>query len=283
MFGRALAKGRPFSRAQRRIMPLVTTMDKHSHTYRQAKQLLTRANVNAAHRGQPTAVLPEDIEREALKKELASLTAVQQHAIDQDRERHASLRRKATGEDMFRENAHQGDGDDASNVADGPSSSHRCARYDTVNPLTGDSTVQEWFDDLVNRAIVKHCPLAKDAIRASELLQIIRKEMPTFSFRQNCDGVPFSLLIKNCCYLQTFGGKVCFLPVRREDYFSANDASFDISDAPQSFLHDETIVGLRKYKLRQMASQDDARQGPQPWLYSGKMLPHAARKDRRRR
>jgi hypothetical protein len=257
------------SSAQRRVMPLLASKDKsNSFSRREALKALEQANRQASRRGLPVAVRHEDIERLALHQELSSLAAVQRRAIADDRERYASQRHKQTGHNVF-DDEPQEHPDDAQ-----PPSSSAKMRYEDINASSGNSALQEWFDDLVYRALLKHCPPTSDAVRPSTLLQFIRKEVPSFSFREHCDGMPFSLLIKNCCYLQSFGGRVSFLPVRRED-FTGNDDSFE---STQEFLHDSTIVGLRKFKMREQPSVDGIRQGPQPWLHDAGMVPRKRRK-----
>lgn len=261
MFSQLARKG-GLSSSQRRLLPLLSkkgTTDPFSR--REAKKALEQSNRRASRRGLPVAVLQEDLEKMMLHQELASLAAVQKRAIAEDRERYASQHHKATGQNIF-------DDEQSPSDAQPSSSSSTGRRYDDINTASGNSALQEWFDELVHRAILKHCPPTSDAVRPSSLLQFIRKEMPSFSFREHCDGLPFSLLIKNCCYLQSFGGRVSFLPVRRED-FTGHDDSFEND---QSFSHDTTIVGLRKYKMRETQSVDGVRQGPQPWLYSAGMV-----------
>lgn len=281
MFAGILSKGRGLSQAQRRVLPLLTSRSTtKSSGRREAKLMLEKANRKAVSRGFPAAILQEDAERESLHREFAHLMTVQKQSIAQDRERYAAIHHRRTGENIFETD---NTGPSTAMASASPKETGRRRGYDQLNERTGNSAVQEWFDELVHRSILKHCPPSKDDLRLSELLKCIRAEMPSFSFRDHCDGVPFSLLIKNCCYLQSFGGKVCFLPVRREDYCGDDaDESFDTTESPAGFVHDDTIVGLRKYKLREVASQDGVRQGPQPWLYSGGMLPCSRPKRHRR-
>lgn len=265
-----LARGRisGLSQPQRRLLPLVAagrkSSNKHSVTSKEARKSLDHLNRQALSRKMPVALFPEDLERLEQQREMMSLAAVQQRAIAEDRERHAAVRRRQTGEDLFKE-------DNAEEIRQSSSGSSEAFNrsYEDVNAKTGNSVVQEWFDELVHRSILKHCPPSSDALRPSTLLQCIRKEMPGFSFKDHCDGLPFSLMVKNCCYLQSFGGRVSFQPVRRED-FDGDDKSFERAG---EYVHDQTIVGLRKYKMREVPTSDGIRQGPQPWLFHAGMVP----------
>lgn len=130
--------------------------------------------------------------------------------------------------------------------------------YETLNPCTGKSVVQERFDALAFSALLRNGPappvqiyekfcssprcklvLACDInkewqlkssdvqhegsivfqdemqLKVPEVLHCLRKEKPSFSVKNDCGGVPFSLLIKNCLYFQAFRGYVCYMRVVR--------------------------------------------------------------------
>lgn len=112
------------------------------------------------------------------------------------------------------------------------------------------------------------------ALKPHELLTAIRKVEPTFSLKDDCDGVPLSLLIKNCPFLRAFGGRVQYMRyLRRETYrrSAASDAKGggresseeDREDAPGT-----VVLSIAKYKYREPPPQDGIRQGPQPWRHS---------------
>ncbi|KAK7196859.1 hypothetical protein NESM_000627000 [Novymonas esmeraldas] len=104
------------------------------------------------------------------------------------------------------------------------------------------------------------------ALRLHELLTILRREQPHFSVRDDCDGLPLSLLVKNSPYLRAFGGKVNYMRFLRRLRPTAAAPS---RDAPTPSV---AVLSLGKYKMREPSSQDGLRQGPQPWLYSYSMI-----------
>lgn len=182
----------------------------------------------------------------------------------------------------------------------------QAGHYDDVDRDCGDSIIQTKFNELVRVALLKYGPpLPADfvsdnnvvtsssgqytdrfvansngssrlswqedigadgksfmmydevGLKSFELLRIIRLYWPSFSVKEDCDGVPFSLLIRNCPYLRAFGGKVQHMRYLRRE--SINGSS-------------HVTVSIAKYKMREAASQDGIRQGPQPWLYSARMM-----------
>ncbi|KAG5511956.1 hypothetical protein JKF63_07781 [Porcisia hertigi] len=194
--------------------------------------------------------------------------------------------------------------------------------YDTVNADTGNSAVQERFDALVHRALLRYGPplpveaamngnvissaslaasphqsaqrghsqadVAADrgaddssamyfdevALKMQDLMVILRKEEPCFSLRDHCDGVPLSLMVKNCCYLRAFGGRVHYMrfvrPLRAgELQCGVNSQGGRMQDAHET---NATVLSLGKYKMRELPSKDGLRQGPQPWRYSYQMI-----------
>ncbi|CAC9440003.1 hypothetical protein - conserved [Leishmania donovani] len=215
----------------------------------------------------------------------------------------------------------QGAGDGAHSVpgsAQPTSSSH----YDAVNADTGNSAVQERFDALVHRALLRYGPplpvevvmnnnvisaasfasgtrraaqhsysdanVASDkgaddssavyydevALKLHELMTILRKEEPHFSLRDDCDGVPLSLMVKNCCYLRAFGGKVNYMRfVRRlradELQSGGNNQGGGVQGGHEA---NAAVVSLGKYMMRELPSQDGLRKGPQPWRYTYRMI-----------
>ncbi|AAZ10320.1 uncharacterized protein TEOVI_000770500 [Trypanosoma equiperdum] len=182
--------------------------------------------------------------------------------------------------------------------------------YDTVDAHSGQSIAQQRFDSLARDAVLKYGPplpvefvaendvitiqntvsrsgvgdssslrdSERDAnhfydevqVRPQELFQMIRKLDSSFSVHTHADGVPFSLLIKNCSYFNVRGGRVHFMRCLRRVKLSQNtrgDVNTEGSDEPA-----EVIVVLSRYKMREAPSFDGVRQGPQPWLYSYKMV-----------
>lgn len=129
--------------------------------------------------------------------------------------------------------------------------------YETLDPCTGKSIVQQRFDALAHSALLRYgpapppvvyekfcssarcklvlaCDISKEwalhanglynneasiifqdevRLKIPELLLHLRKEKPTFSIRNDCGNVPFSLLIKNCLYFQAFKGHVWYMRV----------------------------------------------------------------------
>ncbi|KPI86015.1 hypothetical protein ABL78_4918 [Leptomonas seymouri] len=186
--------------------------------------------------------------------------------------------------------------------------------YDAVDAETGGSIVQQNFDDLVYRALLRYGPplpvevvqqnniisasstsptqrrphcrtiqgggadagicaaddpnavyMDEVGLRMPEFMQILRKEQPHFSVRDDCDGVPLSLMVRNCSYLRAFGGRVNYMRfVRRLPGGKTVDVERREADAEGSAM----VVVLGKYKMREMPSQDGIRCGPQPWRYS---------------
>ncbi|KAG5487003.1 hypothetical protein CUR178_08431 [Leishmania enriettii] len=204
----------------------------------------------------------------------------------------------------------------------GPARPAPLPHYDTVNADTGNSAVQERFDALVHRALLRYGPPlpveaamrnnvvsaaafasgahphayrsypaadvnadkgADDssaayydevALKVHDLMTILRKEKPHFSIRNDCDGVPLSLMVKNCCYLRAFGGKVNYMRfVRRlragELQSCGNSQGGGAQDAHKANV---AVLSIGKYKMRELPSQDGIRQGPQPWRYSYRMV-----------
>lgn len=113
------------------------------------------------------------------------------------------------------------------------------------------------------------------------LLQCLRCEKPSFHLQHDVGGAPFSLLIRNCPYLQSSHGRVTFMrqlqllhpvgssppphhPARSGD---AEDEDHGAEEASTPVL----VYGLGKYKMWEAASFDGVRCGPQPWLYSSLM------------
>ncbi|KAI5687399.1 hypothetical protein MNV84_00378 [Leishmania braziliensis] len=200
-----------------------------------------------------------------------------------------------------------------------PSSS---SHYGSVNADTGNSAVQERFDALVHRALLRYGPplpvevvmnsnvissisfassahrptqrsypdtyVAADkgaddssaayydevALKLHELMAILRKEEPYFSVRDDCGGVPLSLMVKNCCYLRAFGGKVNYMRfVRRLHAAELQSGGKNHGGGTQNAYEANTaVLSLGKYKMRELPSQDGLRQGPQPWRYTYRMI-----------
>ncbi|RNE99217.1 hypothetical protein TraAM80_08320 [Trypanosoma rangeli] len=178
-------------------------------------------------------------------------------------------------------------------------------RYSSVDSTSGNSIIQERFDALVHDAVLKYGPPlpaefvsendvvtpfgSRDnsgasasssnedpgvcyfydevEIRPQELFGIIRRLDPLFSVRTHADGVPFSLLIKNCPYLRVWGGKVHFMRcLRRLSLRTDGDGEGD------EVARGEVTTTLSKYKMREPPSFDGIRQGPQPWMYNYRMM-----------
>ncbi|CAD2222702.1 hypothetical protein ADEAN_001024900 [Angomonas deanei] len=156
-------------------------------------------------------------------------------------------------------------------------------QYDTVEPSTGNSATQLRFNQLVRDALLRFGPplpaefvgdnkivttssskdLGADGksfeavdevkLKIYELYDVLLKHKPTFSLEEDCDGVPLSLMVKNCNYLRSHEGKVCYMRyLRREEMENGKRA---------------LVLSIGKYKMREHPSQDGVRQGPQPWLY----------------
>ncbi|EKG04484.1 hypothetical protein TCSYLVIO_004454 [Trypanosoma cruzi] len=177
--------------------------------------------------------------------------------------------------------------------------------YDSVDATSGHSIIQQRFDALVHDAVLKYGPPLPaefvsendivspfgsredfnasspfqeenpDAhyfydevqIRPQELFGIIRKLDPSFSVRTHADGVPFSLLIKNCLYFRVWGGKVHFMRCLKRVPLRTGEAGEDDEE-----VRGEVTTTLSKYKMRESPSFDGLRQGPQPWLYNYRMM-----------
>lgn len=227
-----------------------------------ANRHLRMSNAQAARRGLATIDVPEDRQRRELEEAIGDIQRAQ---LAEEDARHRSAARKA--------------GDYETEAEGQPGSSDRRPRqtvhsYEHIDPDTGKSTLQLWFDQLVLRSVVERCPVNTESLRPSELLQCIRGVMPEFSFKDHCDGVPFSLLIRNCNYLKAHGGFVHIMPIRAGEQKSPEDLHNIHPGMQEAFdrLHEDTVVGLRKYKLREIPSSDGVRTGPQPWKFSGRML-----------
>lgn len=158
--------------------------------------------------------------------------------------------------------------------------------YDQQEMRTGNSVLQEQFDELVKESLLRYGPplpaelvadnhmatsassssadLGADGrsfemhdevpLKMTELFVILKRQKPSFTIQNDCDGVPLALMVKNCSYLRAFGGKVRYMRFFKRD--KDHDGSNVIS------------VSIGKYKMREYPSQDGLRQGPQPWLYS---------------
>ncbi|RNF20995.1 uncharacterized protein Tco025E_03635 [Trypanosoma conorhini] len=185
------------------------------------------------------------------------------------------------------------------------SASPQQLRYGSVDSASGKSIVQERFDALVHDALLKYGPplpaefvsendiiapfaASNDSaapassqkedpgahyfydevqVRPQELFGIIRQLDPSFSVRTHADGVPFSLLIKNCLYLRAWGGKVHFMRcLRRLPLRTGGDGE------GEEAVRGEVTTTLATYKMRESPSFDGVRQGPQPWLYNYRMM-----------
>lgn len=179
--------------------------------------------------------------------------------------------------------------------------------YEERDPTTGEGLIQQWFNQLLLRSIVhfwcpdrqrpnRHNTELETSLRTTELLALIRQEMPTFSFAEHCDGVPFSLLIRNCLYLQGSGGYVHFQPIYQQqqqqslrsddntdDHFKSSGrksrelfAERDDDEVEEESTRrvEGIVIGLKRYKHQEALSWDGVRQGPQPWRFSGSMMPH---------
>ncbi|GET85598.1 hypothetical protein, conserved [Leishmania tarentolae] len=112
------------------------------------------------------------------------------------------------------------------------------------------------------------------ALKLHELMSILRKEEPHFSLRNDCGGVPLSLMVKNCCYLRAFGGKVNYMRfVRRlrADEMQSGGSNQG-GDGQGAREPNAAVLSLGKYKMRELPSQDGLRQGPQPWRYTYRMI-----------
>jgi hypothetical protein len=156
------------------------------------------------------------------------------------------------------------------------SSSH--LRYDTLNPRTGNSILQERFDELVRFSILKYCPRGTNELRMSELFALLKRAKPSFSIQEDADGLPLALLAKNCCYLQSHSGFLHFIRVTAAPHTSArkknerqadNDAAADDDDDDRDEkssegervcegLHaDVAEEGVQKGRDQQQEQQDE--------------------------
>lgn len=192
----------------------------------------------------------------------------------------------------------------ASNAHSQFSSPPRNLGYDSIDSRNGNSIIQQRFDALVCDAILRFGPPlpaefvaendvvthvsagdklfssqhAQDGdsralyfydevpVRPQELFQMIRRVDSSFSVRTHADGVPFSLLIKNCLYLRAFGGKVHFMRWLKRVRCCSGDGVEGVETPGK------VVVTLSKYKMRESPSFDGLRQGPQPWLYNYRMI-----------
>ncbi|KAH9599226.1 hypothetical protein LSM04_009673 [Trypanosoma melophagium] len=174
--------------------------------------------------------------------------------------------------------------------------------YDKVDQVNGKSIIQQRFDVLAHDAVLKYGPplpaefvaendiispsLANSSsnetgnmkgesfsfydevsVKTHELYQMIRRLDPSFSIHTHADGVPFSLLLKNCLYFRVWGGRVHFMRCLRRVLPNGVTVDPDNSD-----MAGEITVVLAKYKMREAPSFDGLRQGPQPWLYNYRMM-----------
>ncbi|KEG14737.1 hypothetical protein DQ04_00321060 [Trypanosoma grayi] len=186
-------------------------------------------------------------------------------------------------------------------------SSSRHVSYDRVDSNTGNSVIQQRFDSLVHDAILKYGPplpvefvVENDVftpssarekmnmssscanegdpdasyfydevhVRSQELFEMLRRVDSSFSVRTHADGVPFSLLIKNCQYFRVWGGRVHFMRCLKRVPLRARDEDTEA----ERMGHEKLTVSLGKYKMREPSSFDGLRQGPQPWLHSYRMM-----------
>lgn len=96
-----------------------------------------------------------------------------------------------------------------------------------------------------------------------DFTRILRKEKADFSVRVDCDGVPLSLMVRNCRYLRAYGGRVNYMRFVRR---------LPTEDGDEGSERREVLVlSLGMYKMREVPSQDGVRQGPQSWRYSYRM------------
>ena len=189
----------------------------------------------------------------------------------------------------------------SSQVGERPSSS---SRYGDTNPDTGNSSLQERFDELVRRSILRYCPRDQDELRLSELFSLIKKEKPDFSVRVDADGVPLALLVKNCCYLQSHSGFLHFIRVAAAVPDNSNLSSTSSSSVDEADNNDPSNVDredvdadrhqqhpqfklrgedLQKFKFRDLKHLGNGTQcGPEPWKFSASMMPFASAPRRRR-
>ncbi|KAG5487766.1 hypothetical protein LSCM1_08132 [Leishmania martiniquensis] len=207
---------------------------------------------------------------------------------------------------------------DGAHIGPGPARPASPPHYGAVNADTGNSAVQECFDALVHRALLRYGPplpvevamnnnvvsgvpfasgarriypdtdVATDkgaddssaayydevALKMHELMAILRREEPHFSVRHDCDGVPLSLMVKNCCYLRSFGGKVQYMRfVRRLRAGEMQSrGKGQVGGARDTDEANAAVLSIGKYKMRELPSQDGVRQGPQPWRYTYRMM-----------
>ncbi|CCW61472.1 unnamed protein product [Phytomonas sp. EM1] len=105
-------------------------------------------------------------------------------------------------------------------------------------------------------------------LKPHELMRIIRLHQPSFSIQEDCDGVPFSLLVKNCSYFRAYGGKIHYMRYLRRKHTKSSAGSDNTAGGNDD---NSLLVSIAKYKMREVPSQDGVRQGPRPWLYSYKL------------
>lgn len=98
-------------------------------------------------------------------------------------------------------------------------------------------------------------------LKPHELLTAIRRVKPDFSLKVDGDGVPFSLLVQNCSYFRAFGGRVNYMRYLKRERLG-----------PKGSGGSRIVVSIAKYKMRESASRDGVRQGPQPWKHSYGMV-----------
>lgn len=256
------------SRQQRRWAPVVRSVESRkggssTFTGTIAIKALRKANEAAERQGGAPIAIRADQQKNMIDDALRQLQVAQAAALAED--------------DALRERRMRPYHGSPQGNSESSKSSDRPLSYDDRNMTTGKSALQEWFDELVCKAVVQHCLPGVDEMRPSELLTCIRRVMPEFSFSKHCDGVPFSLLIKNCNFLQCYGGKVHFSAIRAGDSKTEDDEVHVLKEESER-SHDAAIIGLRKYKLRESQPVDGVRQGPQPWLYNGRMLDFSLRR-----
>ncbi|CCW68844.1 unnamed protein product [Phytomonas sp. Hart1] len=101
-------------------------------------------------------------------------------------------------------------------------------------------------------------------LKPHELMRIVRLYQPSFSIQEDCDYVPFSMLVKNCPYFRAFGGKIHYMRYLQR---RCDNSSASLDDRAVENNNNPLLVSIGKYKMREVPSQDGVRQGPKPWLY----------------
>ncbi|ORC93393.1 uncharacterized protein TM35_000012700 [Trypanosoma theileri] len=278
-------------RQKRKSLTSHHNTSKNNTTNRNSIHMNTTTNTNINSRnggnGSSSSSSSSSSSRHLTPDDVEFLRRQQEEAVAEDDARAGATGRKSTGRQTG-----------------GPTSSTSHLGYDRVDQVSGKSIIQQRFDALAYEAVLKYgpplpaefvaendivSPLMSNAsssktsntkdeafsfydevsVKPHELFQMIRQLDPSFSIHTHADGVPFSLLLKNCLYFRVWGGRVHFMRCLHRVSPNGDGVAADLDN---SETPGEITVGLAKYKMREAPSFDGLRQGPQPWLYNYRMM-----------